>query len=103
MKNEALSHHRKYEGTYEKSESVNDKPSWKSQSAAIWYLQGHNIWVIGDLSNIGEPLGFFFFTQGMLLGANGNGKWKYFNRGIWKNLDTTDFSIECIARKGTND
>ena len=38
----------------------------------------------------------------MLLGANENDKWSYDNGEMWQELDTNDFSIECIARKGTN-
>ena len=92
-----LTHHGEYQGIYDISESVNGKPSWKSQSKAIWYVQNQNIWVIGDLNNIGKPNGAIF-TRGMLLGAND--KWNYFNRKMWKKLDTNDFVIECIARKG---
>ena len=48
----------------------------------------------------------FYFTligtYGMLLGANENGKWEFFIEKTWKKLDTNDFSIECIARKGIN-
>ena len=83
------------------STSVNGKPSWTSQSKAIWYIQNRNTWMIGDLKNIGEPLGFIY-TTGFLLGANENAKWNSFIEKKWKKLDKNDFSIECIARKGTN-
>ena len=83
------------------STSVNGKPSWTSQSKAIWYIQNGNMWMIGNLKNIGEPLGFIC-TTGILLGANENGKWSYSHEMKWKKLDTNDFSIECVVRKGTN-
>ena len=83
------------------SESVNGKPSWTSQSTAIWYCQDGSTWEIGNLNDIGKPMGVIF-TYKMLLGANENGKWSYNNGEMWKELDTNDFSIECIARKGTN-
>ena len=78
---------------------VNGKPSWISQSTAIWYSQDDNDWQIGDLINIGTDLGVIY-TDGMLLTPNG--KWNYDTEEMWKELDTDDFSIECIARKGTN-
>ena len=83
------------------SELVNGKPSWTLNSRAIWYNQDHNLWLIGNLNQIGTTIGRFF-TTGTLLGANKNGKWKSFIEKKWKKLDKNDFSIECIARKGTN-
>jgi hypothetical protein len=83
------------------SASVNGKPSWTSQSKAIWYNQDHNLWLIGNLNQIGTTMGFFF-TTGTLFGANENGKWNSIIEKTWKNPDKNDFTIECIARKGTN-
>ena len=85
------------------SASVNGKPSWRSQSTGIWYLPDRNVWMIGSLNDIGTPTGIWgIFTVGTLFGANENGKWNYFIEKTWKNLDANDFSIECIAGKGTN-
>ena len=83
------------------SESVNGKPSWKSQSTAIWYIPDFELWTIGDLNNIGKPSGKFC-TTGMLFGSNENGKWNSFIEKTWKKLDLNDFNIDCIAKKGTN-
>ena len=94
-----LAHHGECQGTYELSESVNGKPSWTSQSTAIWYSQDDNDWEIGNLNDIGKNLGVII-TNEMLLGANENSKWGYNNGEMWKELDTNDFSIECIVRKG---
>ena len=98
-----LAHHGECQGTYETSALVNGNPSWTSKSTAIWYSQDDNDWQIGDLINIGTDLGVIY-TDGMLLTPNENGKWNYKNytEKKWKELDTNDFSIECIARKGTN-
>jgi hypothetical protein len=96
-----LTHCGKYQGAYELSASVNGKPSWTSQSTAIWYIQDGNTWEIGNLNDIGKPMGAIY-TTGILLGANENAKWNYSNGKIWKELATYDFSIECIARKGIN-
>ena len=96
-----LTHHGECQGTYETSALVNGKPSWTSQSTAIWYIQVGNTWEIGNLNNIGKPLGNIY-TTGTLFGANENGKWNSLIEKKWKKLGTNDFSIECIARKGIN-
>ena len=81
------------------SASVNGKPSWTSQSKAIWYNQDQNVWMIGSLNDIGTLLGVIG-TNGFLLTPNENGKWSYIHGKMWKKLDTNDFSIDCITRKG---
>merc|ERR1711971_1139581 len=85
LKNEVLTHHGEYQGTYEMSTSVNGKPSWTSQSKAIWYIQNRNMWVIGHLRNIGKPNGTIV-TTGTLFGANENGKWNSIIEKKWKKL-----------------
>ena len=102
LKNEVLAHHGECQGTYELSASVNGNPSWTSQSKAIWYIQDGNTWEIGNLDNIGKPLGIIYTTE-TLFGANENGKWNSLIEKKWKNLETNDFSIECVVRKGTNE
>ena len=96
-----LTHHGEFQGTYELSASVNGKPTWTSQSTAIWYVQDQHIWVIGNPYNIGKPIGGIYIA-GTLFGATENGKWNSSIAMSWKKLDMNDFSIECIARKGTN-
>ena len=97
LKNEVLTHHGEYQDTYEMSASVNGKPSWTSQSTAIWKSQDYNGWMIGNLKDIGKPSGTIG-TGDLLSRAKENvvmclchGK-----------IGTNDFSIECIARKGNN-
>ena len=102
LKNEVLTYHGQYQGTYEISASINGKPSWKSQSNAIWYSPKiytiPNRWRIGNLNDSTGDI----FTSGLLLGANETGKWSYYHEKMFKKIDTNDFSIECIAKKGTN-
>ena len=101
LKNEVLTHQGDCQGTYELSAIVNGKPSWTSLSKAIWYSQVDNDWEIGNLNDIGKNVGVIY-TDEMLLTPNENGKWNYKHGKKWKELDTNDFSIECIVRKGTN-
>ena len=84
------------------SELVNGKPSWTLNSEAIWYNQDLNIWVVGNLNQIGTTKGHFF-TTGTLFGANEDGKWKLpLPQKKTRKINKNDFSIERIARKGTN-
>ena len=82
------------------SASINGKPSWKSQSNVIWYSPNHlaNQWIIGNLNDSTGDI----ITSGLLLGANESGKWVYYHENMFKDIDTNDISIECIAKKGTN-
>ena len=43
-------------GTYELSENINGKPSWKSETHAIWYHPKFKTWFIGKLSYIGTSI-----------------------------------------------
>ena len=56
LKNEALKWYGEYQGIYHLSPNkTNGKPSWQSPTHAIWSFEGRsNIWVIGNLSQLGE-------------------------------------------------
>ena len=95
-----LDHHGEFQGTYEISALVNGKPSWTSQSKAIWYIQNRNMWMIGHLSSIGKPNGPIY-TTGTLFGPS-EVNWNSYIEKMWKKLDKNDFTIECVVRKGTN-
>ena len=79
---------------------INGKPSWKSKSNLICYSPIINRWMIDSLN---DSTGYIY-TSGLLLGANKTGKWMYYHEHeeMFKDIDTNDFSIECIAKKGTN-
>ena len=91
LKNEALTHCGQCQGTYEKSALVNGKPSWTSQSKALWYNPSGDKWMIGNQINTGTRRGSMF-TYGLRLGSNYG---KFSDGKIWKRLEQTDFSIEC--------
>ena len=102
LKNEVLSNMKAYHGIYKKSASINGKPSWKSQSKAIWFNQGRfgrYQWKVGNQTDTGKQRGQIY-THGMRSGSQ-YGAWQ--NGEIWKLLNRTanDFSIECLEGKGT--
>ena len=43
----------KFQGIYGVFQTLNGRPSWKSASKAIWYIQEFNDWAIGELNDIG--------------------------------------------------
>ena len=97
-----------YQGIYKKSASVNGKPSWTSQSKAIWCNQGQlgrykdDQWMIGNRNETGTRRGSIY-TYGMRQMRSGSKYGRWHNGKTWKQLDRTanDFSIECIKGKGT--
>ena len=56
LSNEVLSKQASRQGVYQKSATVNGKPSWESTTQAIWYEPYYRKWAIGELSNIGTAL-----------------------------------------------
>ena len=79
------------------STSVNGKPSWTSQSTAIWYSQDYNLWMIGNIKDIGRPSGIIGTVD--LLSRTNESFVQCLCHG---KINRNDFSLECIARKGTN-
>ena len=75
MKNGALASQGSRQGMYQISDPINGKPSWTSNSRAIWYLLTE-IWFIGDLENIGEDFGSIYTNDndGGLDDTNNNGE-----------------------------
>ena len=51
MKNNVLAEHKEKQGTY--TLSLNEKPSWTSESQAIWFIPQWNQWAIGPLDSLG--------------------------------------------------
>ena len=86
-----LTHRGQCQGTYEKSALVNGKPSWTSQSKALWYNPSGDNWYIGN-QIIYCTRSAAMYTYGRHLGSKYG---KYYNGKIWKRLDPIDFSIEC--------
>ena len=56
MANEALAKQSSQQGTYQLSEEINGKPSWKSETQAIWYQPKFKNWIIGKVSNRGTSI-----------------------------------------------
>ena len=51
MKNNVLAEHIEKQGTY--TLSLSEKPSWTSESQAIWFIPQWNQWAIGPLDSLG--------------------------------------------------
>ena len=93
LSNDALATHGSYAGTYEKSTDVNGKPSYTScKNYVIWYLDIHNLWMIGPISDIGS-VGF--------MGAFDNFGGLTDEKNIWIYNDQTkvnDIIVECVIQ-----
>ena len=53
LKNNVLALHKLKPGTYNLSSTINGKPSWTSESQAIWFIPQWNQWAIGPIGNLG--------------------------------------------------
>ena len=96
LKNNAATLQGTLQGTFQSSSPVNGRPSWTSESQAIWYLPSYKEWAIGNLYNIGEAI----------RGITSQGKeikqtsWKYWNGdGFVSPDEKNDIIVECIEGK----
>ena len=102
MANEALAEQSSKQGTYQLSEEINGKPSWKSSTQAIWYYPEYKDWMIGPLSSIGTSL------RGITSTGDGEydcplqvpkDKWKYWDGSEWQEAGSNDVNFQCTLGK----
>ena len=84
-----------YQGIYEISETVNEKPSWKKDDQAIWYTQVHS-WDIGPVEYLGTAISTMYVYPNSGGLTDDTIEWKYLDGGVWKTAPTDDISIECM-------
>ena len=88
---------------YEKSRTVNGKPSWKSDINAIWFSTKTNDWIIGSLENIGTSRGGISSDDNVVHFCPQQvpkDEWTYFKNG-WQEAGEGDVTFEC-QDKGRN-
>ena len=96
-----LTWHRRREGIYEISNFVNGKPSWISDSQAIWYVPKFKDWAIGYKSKIGTTrrgISSFGNQGNMDPDIVPNDQWKYFKKNHWSKPHSNDINIRCSGR-----
>ena len=100
LANEALAHQFNRQGTYQLSEEINGKPSWKSGTEAIWYYPDFKEWAIGPLSDIGTS------NRGISSKYDGEydcpqqvPEWSYWDGTEWQNAGSNDVSLQCTGTK----
>ena len=100
MANEPLAKQSERQGTYELSEAINGKPSWKSGTKAIWYSQ-YKQWIFGKTSNIGTNYGVIFSFANtdcpQQVKASGN-IWKYWDGSEWQEANLNDINFQCASK-----
>ena len=77
LKNEVSFHKTEFAGDYQISETVNERPSWKSGENAIWYAPVGNNWLIGYWKKLGENDGEFFAPNHYGGLTDNRNVWKY--------------------------
>ena len=89
------------EGTYEISNLVNGKPSWVSNTQAIWFVPKHKDWAIGYQSKIGTSIrGISSLGNHRTVDPDnipGNW-WQYYSGNRWSLSNARDIIIQCIGK-----
>ena len=102
LANEALAYQWDKQGTYELSEAINGKPSWKSVTQAIWYNPWLKDWRIGELLSSGANY------RGISSIANVEydcpqqvikDHWEYYNGSDVPKSYSNDVCIQCTGKK----
>ena len=98
MTNDILNQFGSYQGDYHVSTEVNGKPSYVNDAHAIWFISTHDVWIMGNLADIGQPV----WNPSVLLsydhfyGLTVDNQWLYWNYGgiggSW--MPSSDISID---------
>ena len=101
LANEALAEQSSTQGTYQLSEQINGKPSWKSSTNAIWYYPGNKGWLIGHVSEIGGSTAWIcsIDTEYDCPQLVPKDKWNYVDGLEWKKAGSNDVSLQCTGKK----
>ena len=102
MANEVLAEQPNRKGTYQLSETVNGKPSWKSATQAIWYNPEYKDWFIGDHSDIGTNVAGIYSVASTEYDCPQRvpeDKWKYWDawQENWQDSSSKDVIIQCTG------
>ena len=102
LKNDMLEHQSQRQGTYQRSSEINGRPSWISESQAIWYMPKWKKWAIGNLSHIGTRLrGISGSSDDKLELPFDIKSWEYWIGSSFKHeIINEDISVQCIVPGG---
>ena len=82
-------------GDYEISIMPNGQTSWINGGYAIWHNSGY--WLIGDLSDIGEFVGFIYAINDFYGLTDDKNEWHYEDGSSWTSpTDPTNIQIICV-------
>ena len=92
--------HGTLEGSYKLSNIVNGRPSWTSISTSkgIWYSQESNLWMLGNLEDLGETMGYIYTINEYGGPDNITNVWNYWDGNSWVTAGSNDINFECKGR-----
>ena len=100
MKNDVFLKQGKYQGRYERSTDINERPSWihTTKSEAIWYISQWKKWAIGPLSDIGtDARGISGLNNDAPLLPYETISWEYWTGSSFeKESAFGDTSVQCV-------
>ena len=97
LNNDVLSKQGSLQGTYQKSQIINGRSSWKTAIHAIWFIPELDVWAIGRSENVGTIIRGITFVddQGLKVAST------YWD-GLWKAVQSGDIVINCVKNKNRN-
>jgi hypothetical protein len=95
LANEMLNLKGSLNGTYEFATIVDGKPSYVNDYKAIWYKSSHNIWIIGNVENIGQTLASLVAQDEFSGLTDTNNEWLYYFEGSWVPSSPNDINVTC--------
>ena len=83
-------------GTYELSDYENEKPTWSSLSAAIWFDK-NKYWNIGDIRKRGAYIGVLTSWVTAEWPTQSKNIWRFLTKdNVWSSVDE-DISVKCTG------
>ena len=93
-------------GVYTRSDGlVNSRDYWISENGdyGIWYFSndGLNGWILGDIADLGDPVGYVTALSKSKCLEDINVPWHYYNTSVEDWVDGSDFiSLTCYHNMG---
>ena len=98
LKNEVSVHKKEFAGDYQISDTVNGKPSWKSDANAIWNWNGN--WMIGYRNKLGENDGELTAPDNYEGLTDNRNVWNYYDNLIDRWITPSDSNDVIISSSG---
>ena len=98
LNNDALASQGSSQGIYQIADPINGKQSWTLDPYAIWYQSEYDVWIIGNMENIGEAVAVFYANDDSGGLDDTNNQWYYNDGSSWIPASANDIFINCTSK-----